>query len=258
MTLDPKLLLFAIAGGFIPALVWLWFWLREDNKKPEPTRLILRAFLVGGLMVFPAFVLQRIVIPAIESAYGIPFSLALPEWSLTFFADTIPFLLAWALIEEFLKYFAVALVAYTSTWFDEPIDAMIYIITAAIGFAALENTLFIINAMTAGGTHISFLLTGNLRFLGATIIHIVSSAIIGASIALAFCSSAKTKIISFISGLIIATALHGVFNFFIIVSTGTQMFKIFLVLWITAIVVIYFFEKVKRVVCMPDFTKTPY
>ena len=33
--LTASILFFAIAGGFIPSLLWLWFWLKEDSN-PEP------------------------------------------------------------------------------------------------------------------------------------------------------------------------------------------------------------------------------
>ena len=40
-------ILAAMAGGFLPALAWLWFWRREDAPHPEPRKLIALAFLAG-------------------------------------------------------------------------------------------------------------------------------------------------------------------------------------------------------------------
>lgn len=254
LNIDPLLIFGAIIGGFVPAIVWLLFWLREDIAKPEPARLIIRTFLIGGLSVTLAFILQRAAIPAIEQHTGLIFDLTYPSWSLAFFYSTIPFLLAWALIEELVKYLASTIAVFTNSSFDEPIDAMVYIITASLGFAAVENTLFLVNTIIAGETSTYFILTGNLRFLGATVVHIVSSAIVGATLALTYCSSPRRRIAAFTLGLILASTLHGLFNFFIITSSSSQMFKIFLVLWLAAIFVIYFFERVKRIVCLPDFT----
>ena len=50
--LDLKVVLFSLVGGILPALLWLWFWLKEDAKKPEPGSLILVAFL-GGMIAVP-------------------------------------------------------------------------------------------------------------------------------------------------------------------------------------------------------------
>ena len=49
--LSFQTILFALLGGVLPALLWLWFWLKEDKKRPEPRGLILLAFIAGMLTV---------------------------------------------------------------------------------------------------------------------------------------------------------------------------------------------------------------
>ena len=128
---------------------------------------------------------------------------------------------------------------------------MIYCMTAAIGFAAVENTLFLLSTILSGETSIFFLLTGNLRFLGATIVHIVSSGLVGGLVALAFCSPKITKTFAVVVGLFTATILHALFNLLIITSSGEEMLIIFVALWLIAIFILYFFERVKTIVCRP-------
>ena len=53
----------ASLGGLLPALAWLWFWLREDSKHPEPRRLIALAFLAGMVAVAVAIPLEKGVQP---------------------------------------------------------------------------------------------------------------------------------------------------------------------------------------------------
>ena len=48
----------------------------------------------------------------------------------------------WVIIEEILKYTAALIVVFWHKAVDEPIDTIIYMITIALGFSALENTLF--------------------------------------------------------------------------------------------------------------------
>ena len=72
----------------------------------------------------------------------------------------------------------VSMVALHSVHNKEPIDAMIYCIVVALGFAALENTFFIMDPLLNGEVT-KGLLTGNMRFIGSTLVHIVSSASIG-------------------------------------------------------------------------------
>ena len=109
---------FAIAfvGGLVPALFWLWFWLREDKERPEPYLLIALAF-IGGMMV-------------------VPIALPLQKYALdNFSGDNLIFI--WVIIEETLKYAAALLMILWNKEVDEPIDVIIYMITIALGFAAL-------------------------------------------------------------------------------------------------------------------------
>src|SRR3990172_4645093 len=53
-------LIFAVFGGILPALFWLWFWLKEDREHPEPRGKIAASFLVGMGAVFLALPLEHI------------------------------------------------------------------------------------------------------------------------------------------------------------------------------------------------------
>ncbi len=239
-------LLLAVAGGFLPTIFWLWFWLHEDKKKPEPMRLIIKTFIVGSFFIIPAFLLEKLVAPNVNlvdqilDTYQNNFS-----WPLILIVGWP--LIAWALIEEFAKYAAAYVGALKNKDFNEPIDAMIYLITAALGFAAIENFLFLLNVLHTDNLALgSFFLTGNLRFLGATLLHTVTSAILGASLSFSFYRAKKFKILSGIIGLLTATALHVIFNFFIIISEGNGVFRVLVILWLSVMFIIFLFEIIKR------------
>jgi RsiW-degrading membrane proteinase PrsW (M82 family) len=228
------LLIFTIASGILPALFWLWFWLKEDQKHPEPKWVVIRVFILGSLIVIPAYFLEKLVA-------GQGFRL---NGKIVFSTVVL-----WSVIEEGLKYIAVYLGAFKSRFFDEPIDAMIYMITGAIGFAAVENTLFMINALNQdGASDLSFLLTGNFRFIGATIVHIVASAIVGCFVGLAFYDRRAKRILATAIGLIVAISLHALFNYTIISQGEDQIMTAFVVLWLLAILVIFLFERVKNTI----------
>ncbi len=216
---------FAIAflGGLIPALFWLWFWLREDKERPEPYLLIALAF-IGGMMVVPlALPLQKL---AIETYSG----------------DNLVFV--WVIIEEVLKYSIALTMILWNRAVDEPIDVIIYLITVALGFAALENALFIFNPIT-NGDFTSGAITGSFRFLGSTLLHVLSSGTIGAFLALAFFKSNTQKLFWGTLGLFVAIVLHGLFNFFIMDASGETILGVFLFVWMGIIVLFLIFEKVK-------------
>ena len=65
---NPKVLIIAILSGVIPAIFWLWFWLKEeDDDQPEPVGLIILTFILGGLMVFIAVYLEKYSLNFIKS-----------------------------------------------------------------------------------------------------------------------------------------------------------------------------------------------
>lgn len=224
---------FALLAGFLPALLWFWFWLKEDCH-PEPRGVLILTFAAGMVMAVVALFLEQFARFLAEDYLTPVFS---PE------IISIVLLIAWALIEEGVKYAAAWRVALRRPCFDEPVDALIYLITAALGFASLENILFLLKIFGTQDSSAGFL-TGNLRFLGATLLHVVTSGAVGASIAFSFFH--KEKLFrNVLGGLFLATALHTLFNFFIIKGGGGSIFKVFIPLWLLAIVLIFIFEKIK-------------
>jgi RsiW-degrading membrane proteinase PrsW (M82 family) len=225
LSTDPKIILLAFLGGIIPSLLWLWFWLKEDEDHPEPKSLLTIAFIMGMLAVVAVFPIQKYIHANIDSPNGK--------------------LILWAAAEELLKYLAVLLILYKTNNADEPIDWPIYLITAALGFATLENTLYLIKPLSASGTIVS-LLTGQLRFLGSTLLHTVSSGIIGIAIGISFWMPGFKKKIFLFMGIILGIALHSAFNFFIIRNNGSDYLKVFAFLWVVTIIVMLLFEKIRR------------
>ncbi len=225
-------IIFSLLGGVLPALLWLWFWLKEDRMHPEPRRLLIMTFLGGMLMIAPALFLE-------QGAFWLLRTFGLDQvWG------GLILLGFWAFIEEGLKYRAAQAIALNKRDFDEPVDALIYLITAALGFAALENVVFLTQVFSNYGFYSAFI-TGNLRFLGATLLHLLSSAVIGGAIAFAYFHKENMKR-NIYWGVILATILHTLFNYFIIKSNGDNIFQIFIPYWILIIPLLLIFEKVKK------------
>ncbi len=217
---------FAIAfvSSIIPAIFWLWFWLREDKKRPEPLLLVAITFIAGMAVVPLALPLQRLAIDLYDGA------------NLVY---------AWVIIEEVLKYAMALGIIFWNKAVDEPIDVIIYMICIALGFATLENTLFLINPL-ATGDYINSALTGSFRFLGATLLHVLASGTVGVFLAFAFYKSNLQKIMYGMAGLCLAIVLHALFNFFIMDASGETILAVFLFVWFGIIVLFLLFEKVKQ------------
>jgi RsiW-degrading membrane proteinase PrsW (M82 family) len=224
--MSPTTIGFALLGGILPTFVWLWFWLREDQRHPEPWHLIIASFLLGALAVPLAVPFERLIHSHVT---------ALP----------LVFLL-WAFIEEVLKYLAAFVGGMHTQAEDEPIDAMIYLITAALGFAAAENTLFILQPFVTGDIFTG-LVTANIRFVGTTLLHVLTSATVGAAVAFSFYKCKTVRVEHLIGGLTGAIALHAIFNFLIIHAGPRGIFVVFTLIWVSVIGLLILFERVKRI-----------
>lgn len=209
--------------GLIPSFAWLYFYLGEDPH-PEPKKLVFEAFLLGSITTFLAFYIQK--------AFGV----GLSQIGASNYSPAAFFI--FSAVEELLKFGAAfILVKSSSRYFDEPVDAMIYIVVVALGFAAVENVAAAINSQGA-----SFEIT-TLRFIGATLLHTISSAIIGYYWAISIISHNIKKLIA---GCFLAILLHTIFNYLIIRYEPALMVPTgFLI--IAAMVVLYDFEKLKYI-----------
>ncbi|OGZ04800.1 MAG: hypothetical protein A2845_05545 [Candidatus Lloydbacteria bacterium RIFCSPHIGHO2_01_FULL_49_22] len=216
----------ALLGGILPSVFWLWFWLKEDDIHPEPRGLIILSFLVGMLATALAYPIEQFIAVNVNGSDLLLLSL-------------------WAITEEVLKFLGIYLIALRSRYFDEPIDAVIYFMTIALGFAALENTMFLFNPLVGGDT-MATLLLGNFRFIGATLLHVGASGFVGVMLALSFYEVRAKRRIASIVGLLGAITLHTLFNFSIIMSEGAYLYQIFVGLWIFVIGILFFCEKIKK------------
>ena len=225
--------------GLIPALIWLWFWLKEDSH-PEPAKMITLSFLGGILAVLIALPLEKMVFNYFKDAYGLSMSIPFKIFSL----ETVLFAI-WASIEEISKLALVYFIALKRKVTDEPIDDVMYLIVAALGFVTLENALFLREPLSNGDV-IGAIVNGNLRFVGSSLLHVMSSATIGASMAMSFYRNNRIKKEHLLSGVILAIILHTIFNLFIINESHGNVFLTFGMVWIGIVVLLLLFEKIKH------------
>ncbi|MBP9822261.1 MAG: PrsW family intramembrane metalloprotease [Candidatus Pacebacteria bacterium] len=196
---------FAMAGllvalGLLPSLIWMFLFLKEDCH-PEPRYLLTKTFLMG-IIISPLAILLQLAFSRIGSLGPIDY----------FIVDGSLFFLWAAFVEEFLKYYAVKIVALNDSSFDEPVDAMIYMMMAGLGFAAIENILVLFRTIPNG---ISITVTvWTLRSLGATLLHALSSGLLGYFLALSwFFQDHRKKLV--VIGVLVSTLFHFTFNIFL-------------------------------------------
>lgn len=193
--------------GVLPSIIWLIFFLHKDSDHPEPKIMVLRMFMLGMVITLPAAFIELILSRALE-----PIHLNI------IIKTTISFFVIVAFVEEFLKYLIMRGLVMKTSYFDEPIDALIYPIVIALGFAALEN---ILAAFSMPENYISLMIW---RFVSATLVHALSASIWGYFIALTHFLKKPRYFI--IIGLFLGTLFHGLYN--LIVSANNQfIFSLF-------------------------------
>jgi len=244
--------IYALLSAILPAMVWLYFWTREDTKNPEPKIMILIAFLGGVLAVFISLFFEKIIFnidlntifsnqyihPVLDFLKNISIKKGLDISKVALIIIFAPF------IEELSKFiFAYGLVLRSKAD-DEPVDPMIYMIVTAIGFSAIENMLFLIDPLLKNDFIFS-IQTGNMRFIGATLLHTISSATIGFFMSVDFFDKKLHKFILTVFSVILAVVIHSLFNYFMI-GSGQSTFIALEFIWVAVIIVLLAFEKIKK------------
>ena len=220
------MLVVALVLGLLPGFAWLIFYLSEDTH-PEPKRLILLTFFSG--VAFGFFTV------AIEETLNGSFM----QWGLATFS--LLSLIGFAFVEEFMKFGAAYFAVGKSEVLNDPVDRMIYMVVAALGFATLENIGAIANIPAQTALIGVFFETASLRFVGATLLHTLTSGILGYHWAKGV---ARGKIARNLTiGFVIATVLHAAFNYLILNYGDIAYSIVFLV--IVGFFVLNDFEKLK-------------
>ncbi len=260
MNLDPLSVTIFFLSGLFPALVWLWFWIREDKEHPEPKYMIALAFFGGMVATLIALFFENylselgfknLVASSIFSNILPWFETVAKQASITqarIFTvnDSLLVIIFAPIIEEPIKFIMAYITALRSKFNDEPLDPMVYMITTALGFAAVENMLFLISSWNENHSIISSLSTGNMRFIGPTLIHTISSAIIAMFISFNFFNNRAKKIFFTLLGIICSVIIHGILNFFIFKNQETSIMALELI-WIAVIIILLAFEKIKKI-----------
>ncbi len=207
----------SIVLGLLAPLFWLGFFLFEDREHPEPKFMIIIVFLGG---IFSAFLA---LFP--EVYLNTAFPQTGPPWQSSLL---IPF----AFIEELSKFIVVYLLIKHSRYFEERVDAMIYMITAALGFAAIENIYNLFNILEFH----EVIQTTVVRGIGATLLHAVASGIFAYH---------WMKGRPF-AGLLSSTLLHFTFNYLILRIEGDAKVYATLIIVVAAFFLFRDFEIIKK------------
>lgn len=188
---------FTTAGAIVPAVLLLRYFYRRDLN-PEPRGVLIKTFLLGVLIVVPVILVE----------------LPLQEWCPpgappVYFGLYYAFLCA-AVPEEFFKFLVVTRYSARNPAFDEPMDGVVYGAAASLGFAALENMMYV-----AGGGWP----TAILRAFTAVPMHACLGAILGYYVGQVRFGFRRRAYLWW--GLLAAVLLHGLYDLPLFVMQST-------------------------------------
>jgi RsiW-degrading membrane proteinase PrsW (M82 family) len=188
----------AVPLALIPAVLWLVYFYRRDLHEPEPTHYVVGIFLLGALVAAPVASFVTDVLFKVPS-WGV-----LPRWGLT---EAVAAFLIVAPVQEVAKYLVVRYTVYLSAEFDEPMDGIVYMTAAGLGFATAWN----IQQMTRSPQ--VALTTAAINAVTVTLAHAGLSGVVGYALGRAkFIGSEgrQTRVLSV--GLAVAMLLSGGFS----------------------------------------------
>ena len=135
MALTTSITAFGLA--ILPAVLWLLFYYHKDYKDPEPKSILFQTFLAGALIAIPFLLLRSFLNVFTE---------------LSLIISGITAVLIFAALEEMAKLSAaIFIVSRNRVEFNQIIDGVVYTITAALGFAFVENQIYFYQFLTGSG-----------------------------------------------------------------------------------------------------------
>ncbi len=190
---EDRWMLAIFSAGIAPGLALLCYFYLRDKYETEPVTSVARAFIYGALLTFPTMFIQYVL-----AEEGMTFSVIIEALVIVGF------------LEEFVKWFSLFYLIYQHVDFDEPYDGIVYATSVSLGFATIENILYLV----AHGVEHAFL-----RALLPVSSHALFGVVMGFYFGKAkFNRDGKEKTYLLLA-LLIPFLLHGLFDYILYLET---------------------------------------
>jgi len=173
-----------------PVLIILYYIYVKDKYNKEPLPLLLKSLLMGALITIPVILVE-----------GVLSALWYGDFSLTK-AGYSAFVVA-GLTEELFKFLALYWLIWKNKEFDEKIDGIVYAVFISLGFAGIENIMYIFQYGAS---------TGYTRAITAVPAHAFFGMVMGFYFAMAKFSPGR-KSVNLLKALFIPVLLHGFYDY---------------------------------------------
>jgi RsiW-degrading membrane proteinase PrsW (M82 family) len=184
-----KLLLIAIA----PSIALLLFIYQKDRYDREPLGLLFKLFIYGAISTVPIYLIEKFM------------------YNIGFREPAFQAFIVAGLTEELFKFLIVFFIAFNSKSYNEKLDGIIYSVFVSLGFATIENILYILNR------HISYVYIGISRAIFALPAHMLFAITMGYYLSIAKFSRRFLSCIYYLGkALVIPIILHGIYDYILI------------------------------------------
>ncbi|WP_114570999.1 glutamic-type intramembrane protease PrsW [Exiguobacterium flavidum] len=199
-----------VFSGIAPGIALLVYFYLRHEREAEPIGYVIRSFVFGMLLVFPIMFVEYILL----------------EEGIVSRTDPYGFLRMSA-VEEFGKWFVIFYTVYIHRMFDDYYDGIIYAVACSLGFATLENILYLLGD---GGTELA-LVRALLPVSGHALFGVLMGFFMGKA---KFSGNASRYLIY---SLFIPIGAHSLFNLILLEKERVTVFSvIFMVcLWIVGL-----------------------
>jgi RsiW-degrading membrane proteinase PrsW (M82 family) len=187
----------ALAFAAIPSALWLGYFYLQDRNEPEPKQLVGGVFLIGAFIAAPLAGFANDLI-AVAGADLDPLSVN----------RLLSNILLVGVVQETAKYVVVRYSVYHHREFDEPMDGIIYMMAAGIGFATAQNY----HRLAGLGGNV-VLSQAAMNAVITTLAHACFAGVLGYALGSAKFTKASpvTRGVHLLAGLVAAAVLNGVF-----------------------------------------------
>jgi RsiW-degrading membrane proteinase PrsW (M82 family) len=194
-------------SGAVPAMVAMWLVDRLDRKRPEPLRLRRLSAAFGMVTVLPAVILEQLIVGAFGDNVG-------PR--LTYQGASFHAFFVAAGIEEACKISVLYWLVWWQPEFDERMDGIVYASRAGLGFALVENVMYLFGEHTLGGQIETWVMRAVLAVPG----HAMWTGMAGA---MAARRRFDRKGLGLVGGYLLAVAFHGAYDFTAFLQAPLQL-----------------------------------
>ena len=207
MLLNLLLYLLLLLVSIVPAALLILYIYHQDKYQKEPVKSLVKAFCGGMLSV----VFTLILVQIIEYTIGL-----IPILNETVFYDS--FITA-GIPEELCKFAVFMIFIWRDKNFDEYFDGIVYASIVSLGFATIENIMYVL----PGGISV-----GIVRALLSVPGHFLFGIIMGYFLSLAKFNRSKRGLYIFL-GLLFSILAHGIYDWLLMLSDRVgDLFGIFL------------------------------